>query len=267
VGEVATYRRLVGARVRSQLRYRTSFITSVLAQALVTFADCIVILALFGRVPALGGWDRGQVLVLYAISVLAFGFADAVASPVEQTAIYVRDGTFDQLLVRPASVLGQLLGDEFSLRDTGRTVQASMVLAVTLATGEAVLPSVPRALFLVPTVLCGAITFGALFVMVNTLSFWFPGSREVGNAFTYGGETVAHYPTHMFQPWFRRFVFFVVPVGVVCYVPGIFILDAPNPLGIPEWLQLLSPLVFVPVCAAAALVWRLGLHRYESTGS
>ena len=267
MGEVATYRRLLGARVRSELKYRTSFLTSVLAQALVTFADCVVILALFGRVPSLGGWDRGEVLVLYACSVMSFGLADAVVSPIEQTATYVREGTFDRLLVRPASVLGQILGDEFRLRDTGRLVQASLVLAVTLASGAAVVPSVPRGLFLVPTVLCGAITFGGLFVAVNTVAFWFPGSKEVGNAFTYGGETVAHYPTHMFQPWFRRFVFFVVPVGVVTYMPGIFVLDAPNPLGIPVWVQILSPLVFVPVCGVAALVWRLGLRRYESTGS
>ena len=267
MGEVATYRRLARARVRSELKYRTSFASSMLAQALVTFADCVVILALFGRVDTLGGWDRGQVLVLYSCSVLSFGLADAIVSPIEQTAVYVREGTFDRLLVRPASVLGQMLGGEFRLRDIGRILQASVVLAVTLATGTAVLPSVPRALFLVPTVVGGAVTFGALFVVVNTLPFWFPGSREAGNAFTYGGETVAHYPTHMFQPWFRRIALYVVPVGVLSYVPGIFVLDAPNPLGIPEWLQLLSPLVFLPVCAAAAFAWRRGLRRYESTGS
>ena len=267
MGEISTYRRLVGARVRSQLMYRTSFVTGIVTQAVFTFTDCVVILVLFGRVPLIGGWDRGQVLVLYACSVLSFGLADAVTSPVEQTALYVRDGTFDRLLVRPASVLGQILGDEFRLRDLGRIVQATIVLAVTLATGEAVLPSVPRAAFLVPTVLGGAATFAALFVIVSTLSFWFPGAREVGNAFTYGGQTVAQYPTNIFQPWFRRLVLFVVPVGVVSYVPGIFVLDAPNPLGVPQWLQLLSPLVFVPVFAVAALVWRVGLHRYESTGS
>jgi ABC-2 type transport system permease protein len=267
VGDAAIYRRLVGARVRSELQYRTSFVASVLAQSILTFLDCVVILALFTRVPALGGWDRGQVLVLYASSVLSFGLADVLVAPVEQTALYVRLGTFDRLLIRPVSVLGQILGYEFALRRIGRLVQSGIVLAVTIATGTVDLPSTLRALFLVPAVLGGGATFAGLFVMVNTLSFWFPNSKEVGNAFTYGGETVAHYPTHIFRPWLRNAALFVVPVGVVSYVPGIFVLDAPNPLGIPVWLQLLSPLVFVPVGAVAAFVWRIGLRRYESTGS
>ena len=65
VGDAAVYRRLVVACVRSELQYRTSFAARVLAESVITFLDCVVILALFTRVPALGGWDRGQVLVLY----------------------------------------------------------------------------------------------------------------------------------------------------------------------------------------------------------
>lgn len=267
MGDAAIYRRLVGARIRSELQYRTSFAANVLSQSVITFLDCVVILALFTRVPELGGWDRGQVLVLYSSSILSFGLADVLIAPVEQTALYVREGTFDRLLIRPVSVLGQILGYEFALRRIGRVLQAATVLIVTVATGTVDLPSAPRTLFLVPAVIGGAATFGGLFVMVNTLSFWFPNSKEVGNAFTYGGETVAHYPTHVFEPWFRRIALFVVPVGVVSYVPGIFVLDGPNPLGIPVWLQLASPLVFVPVAAVAAVVWRIGLRRYESTGS
>ena len=267
MGDAAIYRRLVGACVRSELQYRTSFTARVLAESVITFLDCVVILALFTRVPALGGWDRGQVLVLYASSILSFGAADLIAGPVEQTAVYVRLGTYDRLLIRPVGVLWQIFGYEFALRRIGRILQAGIVLAVTIATGTVDLPSTPRALFLVPTVIGGAATFSGLFVVVNTLSFWFPNAKEVGNAFTYGGETVAHYPTHIFRPWLRNAALFVVPVGVVSYVPGIFVLDGPNPLGIPVWLQLLSPLVFVPVGAVAGFVWRTGLRRYESTGS
>lgn len=266
MGDLAIFNRYVRARTRSDLQYRTSFASFVLAQAVTTFLDCVSILVLFNRVSALGGWDRGQVLVLYATTVLAFGFADLLVGSVDRTADYVRQGSFDRVLIRPAGVLAQMLGDEFALRRMGRVTQGIVVLAVILLTGEATL-SWPRSLLLVPTIVCGTVTFSAVFVLVSTISFWWPGSTEVGNAFTYGGFTASQYPTHIFQPWLRRLFVFVIPVGVVSYGPCTYVLEAPNPLGMPVWMQVLSPLVFVPMVLVAAFAWRLGLRRYESTGS
>ena len=59
----------------------------------------------------------------------------------------------------------------------------------------------------------------------------------------------------------------VIPAGLIAYVPSIYILDAPNPLGFPRWLQLASPAAFIPLGLVAAAVWRAGVRRYESTGS
>lgn len=255
------------ARLRAELQYRTSFASFVVSQAAITFLDCVAILAIFHRVPQLGGWDRGQVLLLYAVSIISFGIADLLVGSVEQSAEYVRQGSFDRLLIRPAGVLSQMLGDEFALRRLGRPAQGTIVLVVTVAVGHVEPASVLRALFLIPAVVGASITFSAIFVLLATLSFWWPNSKEVGSAFTYGGVTMAQYPTHIYPSWLRRLAVFALPVGVVTYVPVMFALDAPNPLGIPTWAQLLSPLVFAPVTVAAALAWRSGLHRYESTGS
>ena len=41
------YRRLVGARIRSQLQYRLSFVLNLVGMAIVTFLDFAVILVLF----------------------------------------------------------------------------------------------------------------------------------------------------------------------------------------------------------------------------
>ena len=60
--EWSIYQRLVGARIRSELQYRTSFAAFLTAQALITFLDCVAILAIFSAVPALGSWHRSQVV-------------------------------------------------------------------------------------------------------------------------------------------------------------------------------------------------------------
>jgi ABC-2 type transport system permease protein len=268
VGELGIFARLVWARIRGELQYRTSFVAFVSASALVTFLDCVAILALFGRIDRLGGWDRSQVLFLYATSVLAFGLADLVVAGVEYTNVYVLDGGFDRMLVRPLGVMTQLLGHEFALRRCGRLVQATIVLGLVLANGGlAVEWTVARVGFAWFALLGAAVMFGALFVLTNTPAFWIPGIKEVANAFTYGGSTVAEYPTHVFGGWLRHFFMWVVPAGVVIYVPAIWILGAENPLDIPVWAQLASPLICIPVVIVAGAVWRLGLRRYESAGS
>jgi ABC-2 type transport system permease protein len=267
VVERRPYRALVGAKVRAEWSYRTSFFTFLTAQATVTFLDCVAILVIFGRVPTIGGWDRGEVLVLYVATVLAFGLSDVLIAPVESTARYVLDGGFDRLLVRPLRILPQLLAAEFALRRFGRFVQASLVLSIGVATGAIVFPGAGRAAFLVPAVVGAAVSFGAISVLANSVAFWVPNGKEIANTVTYGGEAIAERPTHVYPRWLQRAALYVVPVGAVVYLPGIFVTDAPNPLGVPVWVQVTSPLLGVPLCGLAAFAWRAGLRRYEGAGS
>ena len=260
------FRRLAGARVRGELQYRSSFAAFTMAQAIVTFLDGVAILAFFSTVPEIGGWHRSEVLFLYAMASLSLGAADFIMGSIEYLPELVRAGTLDRLLVRPAGVLAQLLAEEFALRRIGRIVQAVVVLAVLLAaTDFAWTPA--RIAVAAAGALGSILTFCAVFAMTSSISFWSPNTQEFSNAFTYGGATLAQYPTHIFPGWLRVFFTGVIPAGVVVYFPTMYALDAANPLGVPAWVQVASPLLCLPVLGIACVVWRLGLGHYESTGS
>jgi ABC-2 type transport system permease protein len=267
VGELVLFLRFCRARTRGELQYRAAFAAFTISQAIVTFLDCVVVLAIFTQVDSFGGWDRGQVLFLYAVSVLSFGLADLTYGSVEYAAVTVLDGSFDAFLVRPARVLTQLLGNFFALRRTGRLLQGIVILIVLFSSGDVTVRSPLQAVFAVAMVLGGALTFSAVFVITNSVGFFIPGARELANSFTYGGSAVSTYPVHIFGSFVRNFMLWVIPAGFVAYVPSIYVLDASNPLGIPRWLQLASPLAFIPFGMLAAAIWRLGVRHYESTGS
>jgi len=264
--DVRAFSLLAGARVRSELQYRSSFAAFTLSQTAITFLDCAVILIFFSNVPAIGGWSRGEVLYLYAVATLSLGFADFAMGSIEYLPQHVRTGTLDRLLVRPAGVLAQLLAEEFALRRIGRIVQATIVLTVVIATTD-VEWTFTGSLIAVAGAIGAMFTFCALFLATSSISFWSPNTQEFANAFTYGGATVAEFPTHIFPSWLRVFFIGVVPAGVVVYLPAMYALGADNPLGIPTWVQVLSPLVCLPALAVGGLVWRLGVRHYESTGS
>jgi ABC-2 type transport system permease protein len=72
---------------------------------------------------------------------------------------------------------------------------------------------------------------------------------------------------NIYGRWLRRLVLFVIPVAFVSYFPALYILDKPDPLGLPEALQFASPAVALFTGAAAWVVWRTAVRRYRSVGA
>jgi ABC-2 type transport system permease protein len=53
----------------------------------------------------------------------------------------------------------------------------------------------------------------------------------------------------------------------VAYYPTLALLDRSDPLGAPALLGYASPVVAVGAVGAAAMMWRIGVRHYRSTGS
>lgn len=260
-----TYRRLVGARIRSQWQYRTSFVLHTIGQFVAGFFDFVGIAVIFDRIDALAGWSVEEVLFLYGTSQLAFGIGDLFISPVEHASTHVRLGTFDQLLTRPLGPLFQLVTSQFELRRLGRLLQGLVVLVAAVA----VLP-VPwtpgRAAMTALIVLCGSAIFGAAWVLTASVAFWAVQTQELANSVTYGGGFLTQYPVDVFASWLRRTVL-VVPLAFVSYVPATWVLDRDDAYGLPAWAAFAPPAVAIAFGLVAALVWRAGIRQYRSTGS
>jgi ABC-2 type transport system permease protein len=260
------YRRLVGARIRSQLQYRLSFALNVIAVGLITFLDFAVILILFQQVDALGEWNVAEVGVLYGISCVSFALTDIAIGHLDLLPRMIREGDFDQVLVRPLGSLFQVIASDFSLRKLGKLIQGLAVLVVAAVSLD--LDWTPARIgMLLLGVVAGAAVFAGIWVALATIAFLLIDSGEAVNAFTNGGNFIAQYPINIFGPWLRRLVVFVIPVSFVAYFPALFVLDKEDPLGLPTALQYASPFVAVLVCIPSGLLWRAAVRRYRSVGA
>ena len=124
VSELASiYTRLIGARIRSDLQYRASFVMFVTSQFLVAFLDFVAIAIIFSHVPRLAGWSLPEVMFLYGATNVSFNLADLFISQIETLPMHIRLGTFDSMLVRPLGPLFQLATEEFALRRIGKVAQ------------------------------------------------------------------------------------------------------------------------------------------------
>jgi ABC-2 type transport system permease protein len=263
---LAIYRRLVGARIRSQLQYRLSFWLNLVGTALITFLDFATILVLFHQVDALGEWTVAEVGVLYGISCVSFALADMIFGYLDQLPQMIRMGEFDQVLVRPVGSLLQVIATDFALRRLGKLAQGLIVLAVALAHVD-VSWTAGRAAMLGVAIVAGCVIFAGIWVGLSTVVFWLIDSHETVNAFTYGGNFLAQYPINIFGSWLRRLVIYLIPLAFTAYFPALYVLDKEDPLGFPRALQFVSPAVAAATCLVGWALWRNAVRRYRSVGS
>lgn len=263
---MSLYLVLVRAQISAQWQYRGSFLVQGAAQFFVTFIDFILILLLFQRFPSIAGWSLGEVALLYGIGSIAFGISDLICSGFDGLSKLIRLGTFDRVLTRPVGTFTQVLASDIQIRRLGKVFQGMVTLALAMSWLD-VTWTAPKAVVLVSAIVSGAAIFTAIWVIGAAITFWTVETSEVTNIFTYGGDLLVSYPMSIYADNLRRFFTFIVPLVFVSYLPGLYILERPDPLGLPPALQVCSPLAAVLFLVAARFCWALGVRHYQGTGS
>jgi ABC-2 type transport system permease protein len=266
VDSLVVYRRLVAAQIRSQLQYRLSFALDLSGAFLISFLDFLAVLVIFHNVPRLASWSVREVAFLYAASSISFALTDLAIGHLDDFPQRIRTGTFDVLLLRPRGTLFQVVASDFALRRLGKLAQACVVLVYALS-GLHIPWDAGRVAMLLLMIPAGAVVFGAVWVAGTCLAFWTTEGGEFTNAFTYGGNFLTQYPINIYSEWMRRFLAYLIPMGFVAYFPALYILDKPDPLGLPSFLRFVSPVVAVLASLAAGGLWRFAVRHYRSTGS
>ncbi|MFG3140614.1 ABC transporter permease [Streptomyces sp. NPDC048211] len=263
---VRAYGLIVAMWLRSTMAYRASFVMMALGNFAATAFDFVTIVLMFSHVDVLGGYSLPEIALLYGASGTAFGLADLLMGSMDRLGQRVRDGTLDTLLVRPVPVIAQVAADRFALRRLGRVSQGLLVFGYALVTLD-IGWTVAKVVLVPLMVLSGAAIFSAVFVAGGAFQFVAQDASQVQNSFTYGGATLLQYPPSVFAADLVRGVTFVVPLAFVNWLPCLYVLGRDYPLGLPDWVAFLPPLVAGVCWAGAGLAWRAGLRAYRSTGS
>ena len=254
--------------IRVSWTYRTSFLVMTAASLVITGIDFVAILVMFSNVDQLGGFGLGQIAFLYGATALCLGIGDLVVGNVERLGRHVRLGTFDAMMVRPVGVFAQVCANEFALRRLGRIAQGTAVLLWSLTVAD-IAWDPARVAMLGSMVACGTAIFVGLFVLGAAFQFVSSDASEVANSFTYGGNTMTQYPLTIYPTEVVKALTFLVPVAFVNWYPALFILDVPDPFGLPGWLRFAAPVAAVVVCSLAALDGEAqvahGVHQVRRT--
>jgi ABC-2 type transport system permease protein len=260
------YWRLVGARARGQLQYKVSFVLVTLANVTFTVTELLAVLVAVRHVPHLAGWSISEVVFLFGLSYLAFAIAEMLSAGFDGFQRYLVEGSFDRVLVRPLGAFFQIFASDLALRRVGRA-SAGVVALATAVPALPIVWTVDRLVVLALGLASGVAIYFAIFVAGAASVFWTTQANEAVNIFTNGGNMITSYPIDIFDGWLRRLITFVVPLAFINYYPALYVLDRSDPLGLPDWARLASPLAAAAALLAASALWSAGVRRYSSTGS
>jgi ABC-2 type transport system permease protein len=264
-GALLAYRVVLGARLRSQLTYRTSFGLDVLGSAMVGLTDFVEVYVIFHNVPTLGGLSASAAFLVFGLSTLGFAIANALCGELDTMPTFIRTGTLETMLLRPMPLLAQIVTGDVRLKRLGGATVGVGVLVVGLLLVD-VRWTWQRVALLVISPLSGAAVFGALFVVAGAVQFWLVDAAEVTNGFTYGSAYASRYSGGAMPLPVRLLFAFVVPAAFTAYLPALAILGLPGPPWLPSWLGWCAPLVGALAWAFALLLWRRGVRHYTGAG-
>lgn len=254
------YCKFLSIHLRSAMTYRASFFLSCVGHLFITANVFIGVIFMMQRFDSIGGYTLPQLSLCYSVILAATSLAECFGRGIDVFHQLLSDARFDRIMVRPRSPLFQTLCQEMKPTMLARVLQAAVMLIWALGSG-AVAWTPWKAVTLVLMILCGAAIFFGLYLINACICFFTLEHLETLNIFLDGPREYGKYPFGVYGKPVLLVLTFLVPLALVQHWPLQYLFDRG-----PAWYGLLplASLVFLLPCA---LLWRLGVRHYCSTGS
>ncbi len=254
------YFKFLSIHFRSAMTYRASFLLSCLGHLLITTNVFLSVVFLLDRFDCVGGYTLAQLALCFASILAATSLAECFGRGFDAFSRILSQAQFDRMMVRPRALAFQVLCQDMKPTMLARLLQAVMMLAWAVNSG-AVAWTPAKALVLALMILCGAAVFFGMFLIGAAMCFFTMESLEIINIFTDGPREYGKYPFGIYGKPVLLVLTFLVPLALVQHWPLQYLFDRG-----PAWYGLL-PVVSLLFLLPCALLWRLGVRRYRSTGS
>jgi ABC-2 type transport system permease protein len=248
------------AKVR--LEYKADFFIAFFSSMAATVLGFGFVLVLFTKIPKLQDWSFYEILFLYGFSLIPLGFFNVVSWNLYQFGdIYIIQGRFDRILLRPVHTLFQVLFEKFRLESLQEVVTGAFVVAISVKRLHLPWPAADYLWFIL-MVASGAVIYLAVFLMLTAVSFWFEDRvgivPPVFNMLTFG-----RYPLTIYNVFIQFMLSWIIPFGFASFYPTTHFLGRTS----FNTYFYLVPFVATAFFMLAVFVWNRGVENYSSTGS
>jgi ABC-2 type transport system permease protein len=252
----------LGQYAKTRMAYKADFFIASIANILATVAGYGFVLVLFSRIPQLKGWKFEEVLFIYGFSLIPMGLFNIVSLNLYDFGeIYIVEGKFDRVLLRPVHSLFQIMFENFRLESLQEIITG--LVAVLYCAGRLRIEATTANLILFPAlVFCGAVIYVCIFVIISSVNFWIEDriglAPPVFNMIAFG-----RYPITIYNTAIQFLLSWIIPFAFASFYPTVRF------LGRMEFRTefYLIPVVTAVLIGLSLFIWNRGVQQYKSTGS
>lgn len=255
------YLKYFSIHLRSQMQYKASFILTMLGQFLVSFSMFLGIYFMFLRFNQVEGFTYSEVLLCFAIVLMAFSIAECFARGFDSFSSMISNGEFDRIMVRPRNEIFQVLSSKIELSRIGKLIQAVIVFAYAIP-ASGVIWSADKIITMLLMITSGVIVFSGLFIIYASFCFFTIEGLEFMNIFTDGGREFGKYPFSIYGNEVLKFFTYIIPLALFQYYPFLYLIGREQSI-----MYMLLPLAGMLFLIPCYIFWRIGIKHYKSTGS
>jgi ABC-2 type transport system permease protein len=245
-----------------RLAYKADFIIAFFSSMTATVLGFGFVLVLFLKIPRLQDWSFAEVMFLYGFSLIPLGFFNVISwNLYDFGELYIIEGRFDRVLLRPVATLFQVAFEKFRLESFQEVVTGAVVISIA-AQRLHLAWHLADLFWLALTVMCGAVIYFSVFLILTAVAFWFEDRvgivPPVFNMLNFG-----RYPLTIYNVFIQFLLSWIIPFGFASFYPTTHFLGRQ---AFAAYFHLV-PAVAASFFLLAVFVWNRGVENYSSTGS
>jgi ABC-2 type transport system permease protein len=188
----------------------------------------LVTILIYNSGASFPGWNFYEVLLIQSIFMLSLGFAYVLFSNVLwSTMQYIREGSFEVVLLRPLNPLFFLIATNFDTGSFGLLIGGAVMFGMAIThTGFLSLAAILQFLLLFAAGF--AVMTGFQMIMAAISFKWVGNSRlpEILDSIL----TFGKYPVSIFPKSIKTIITFIIPAGMIGFFPASALLGRLEPL-------------------------------------
>ena len=255
------YLKFLALHMKTQMQYKLSFILVFISQFFKILFLFLGMNFLFATFKSLSIFSREEVLLCFSVVSFAFSLARCVSEGFDSFSMVILNAEFDKVLIRPCSSMFLTFVSKLEFHQLGSLVQSILILIYAILK-IGIQWDICKILVLILMLISGVTTFIGLFILNASMCFFTMEGIGLINLFIQGGQNFWKYPLAVYGKTVLNFFTYIIPMALFQYYPLLYLLDKDKCV-----LNALVPLLAILFLIPCDILWRVGVNRYQSSGS
>lgn len=238
--------------IMREMTNRGTFLTNIIFMILNNASFIIQWLILFQLKKDIGGYQMNDVLALWALTASTYGLSHIFFLRAYQLSDLIINGKLDAFLVQPKSVILSVITSATSAPAIGDLLYGYIIILIFHC-------EIKKIVLFTYFTITGAVILTAFAVIFGSLSFWIVKGDIIADNLNEASISFSTYPEGIFKGIVKIFLYTIIPVGLVIYIPLNVILNF-------QFITLLFITAFtIMISLFACFLFNRGLKRYSSS--